>query len=173
MTTSTTPEAEPKNKTLAQFKGELQVLLQEHLDKSSALAHATRKDRPKAQEELNSVKVRLGKLKVKAGAALDDKEWSLFLEHLDQGLENVESLQTAQYVDLHRRNTREKIVDVTGEVALGTAEVANHGVRALGSFTANTIGCIADTTAIALAKTLRGIGKGWSHLNERSKRNPK
>ena len=175
MTTSThtEPEAEPKAKPLAQYKRELDVLLQEYLDASAALAGAPEQGRAETQKTLDDVKVRLGKLKVQAGAMLDDANWALFLEHLNNGLENVESLQTVRRVDLHRKNTREKIVEATGEVVMGTAEVTNRGVNAVGYVATGAIEAIAETTFVGAAKILRAAGKGWTHLFEKGKRKTK
>ena len=162
--------AERQVKTLEQYKQDLDVLLDEHMDKSPALAntgwmHILKKR--DAKQKLDDVKIRIGKLKKEAGATLNDKDWVQFLNYLNNNLENIARLSTAQTIDLHQNTVKEKVVGVTGEVIDGTTEVASRSIRAITSLTAQAIGHVTEGIISTAALAWKGGNRGAKRFQEK------
>lgn len=165
--------AERQVKTLDQFQRELDMLINEHMKKSGELTHLNFWNVvkiPAAKQELADIEAKIGILKVNASATLTNNDWETFLDYLNGHLANIKKLRAMKTIHLHQKTTGEKVVGITGGVLGGTAEVAGQGIRAVGSIAASTIGAIAETTFVGMAKILRAGSKGADHLDEKSKR---
>ncbi len=166
MTTPTSPEIgiEPHTKTLAQFKQELDALAQEHRGKSIGLERAGRKGKADAKRGLADTTERIAALEEEACITLSDKDWEEFLRHLHTYIDLRRIQSPARTIDVHRRSFGKRLADASEDVAMGTAEIAGHGVKAATTFTAKAAEHLAAGTILTIGGIIKGSGKAIQHL---------
>ena len=166
MTPSTPPESgqEQQPKTIEQFKSELDVLARQHRAASVALTFANKKDRTAKQQELATVMDGIEQLEEQAFMTLDDKDWEEFAKHRDSYIEIRETQAAGHTIKLHRRSFGRRLVDVTKGMAMGTAEIAGHGVRAATTLTAEAAEHVAGGAVLTVWGIMRGSYQAILHI---------